>query len=68
MVERFCVLYLDHRAEPPAKRLSISYDSVEMALSAARALTVLSGEPLQIRGSDGTVIEQRDLQAAIRSL
>lgn len=68
MRETYCILYLDQRATPPARRLSIPYATVDEALLAARALGVMNNTPLQLRGSAGTVIEKNDLDLALQQL
>jgi hypothetical protein len=65
--EAFCVLYKDG-GDPPSKRLSRSYASLEQAISAAREVFRRKAVPLQIRGTEGTVIEKAELEKAIAVL
>ncbi len=65
MPEAFCVLYMDLRLSPPAKRLSRSYESIDSAINAAFVVAQHHAEPLQIRGSEGTLIEKAELYKAL---
>ncbi len=65
MPEAFCVLYKDLRHDPPAKRLSRSYDSLESAINAAFVVAQHEAEPIQIRGTDGTLMEKAELYKAL---
>lgn len=64
MEETFCILYRLH-ASPSSRRLSRSYDSLDGAIAAAADLAQTSAELLQIRGSDGTIVEKAALQQAL---
>lgn len=68
MCEAFCVLYRDLRRTPPAKRLSQSYGSLELAVAAACGVAQLDAEPIQIRGSEGAVIEGAELAELIAAM
>ncbi|HXY57492.1 MAG TPA: hypothetical protein VEH76_02825 [Methylocystis sp.] len=68
MYEAFCVLYRDFSRAPPAKRLSQSYDSLELAIGAACDVAQRNAEPMQIRGSEGTVIERAELAELIATV
>jgi len=68
MYEAFCVLYRDLNRAPPARRLSQSYDSLELAIGAAYDVAQRNAEPMQIRGSEGTIIEQAELAEAIAAM
>ncbi len=65
MREAFCVLYKDLRQDPPAKRLSGCFASLELAIEAACDVALTQAEPLEIRGSEGTLIEKAELQKAL---
>jgi hypothetical protein len=64
MSESFCILYQDAQRQP-AKRLSMAYGSLESALSAAYDIAQLQFEPIEIRGTEGTLIGKRELEKAI---
>ena len=68
MSEAFCVLYRDLRRTPPAKRLSQSYSSLELAIGAACEVAEQDAEPVQIRGSEGTVIDRAELAEFIAAM
>ena len=68
MFEAFCVLYRDLGRTPPVKRLSQSYGSLELAIRAACDVAQRNAEPMQIRGSEGTVIERAELAEFIAAI
>jgi hypothetical protein len=68
MSEAFCVIYRDLRSDPPRKKLSCSYESLEQAVVAASEFRRRMGAPMQIRGTEGTVIEKAELERAIGRL
>jgi len=65
MSETYCVLYQDARMRRPAKRLSMAYDSLDRAINAAFNIAERQFEPLEIRGSEGTLIKASELSQAI---
>jgi hypothetical protein len=65
MSEAFCILYQDRPGAPASRKLSRSYETLELALRAAFEILRRDAEPLQIRGSEGTVVEKIELQEAL---
>jgi hypothetical protein len=65
MDETYCVLYRDSQSRHPASRLSMAYMSLDLAINAAFHIAEKHFEPIEIRGSDGTIVKTSDLMKAI---
>jgi hypothetical protein len=65
MDETYCVLYRDSHSRHPASRLSMAYMSLDLAINAAFHIAEKHFEPIEIRGSDGTIVKTSDLMKAI---
>ncbi len=65
MDETYCVLYRDSHAHHPASRLSMAYMSLDLAINAAFRISEKHFEPIEIRGSEGTIVKSSELMKAI---
>ncbi len=65
MDETYCVLYRDSHSRHPASRLSMAYMSLDLAINAAFHIAEKHFEPIEIRGSDGTIVKTSALMKAI---
>lgn len=61
----YCVLYRNGQAGQIVPRLSMTYDSLDLAINAAFVIEQNQLEPIEIRGSDGTLIKAPELMKAI---
>jgi hypothetical protein len=68
MVGSFCVLFRVSEHSTSRQKLSSIYSSLELAVLAAFELKRRHAEPLQVRGSDGIVIEKAKLDALLAAL
>jgi hypothetical protein len=57
----FCVLFRPADRSMSCHKLSCLYSSIELAILAALDLKRLRAEPIAIRGSDGTVVDNEKL-------
>lgn len=65
MNETYCVLYRNCQSAHSAARLSMAYLSLDLAINAAYRIAEKQLEPIEIRGSDGTVMKGPELMKAI---
>lgn len=65
MDETYCVLYRNNPSGRLASRLSMAYTSLDLAINAAFLIAEKQLEPIEIRGSDGTVMKAPELMKAI---
>lgn len=61
----YCVLYRNGHNGQMISRLSMAYISLDLAITAAFLIAQNQLEPVEIRGSDGTIIKSRELMKAI---
>jgi hypothetical protein len=64
----FCVLFRPADGSMSYQKLSGFYDSIELAILAAPDLKRLRAEPIAIRGSDGTVVENEKLHRLLATV
>ena len=61
----YCVLYRNDQSGRIVPRLSMAYVSLDLAINAAFVIEQNQLEPIEIRGSDGTLIKAPELMKAI---
>ena len=65
MNETYCVLYRNSHSGQTAAHLSMAYNSLDLAINAAFRIAEKQLEPIEIRGSDGTIMKAPELMKAI---
>lgn len=61
----YCVLYRSTLSGQTNPRLSMAYLSLDLAINAAFLIAENQLDPIEIRGSDGTIIKASELMKAI---
>lgn len=61
----YCVLFRNGQSGHIVSRLSMAYLSLDLAINAAFLIAQKQSEPIEIRGSDGTIIKAPELMKAI---
>lgn len=61
----YCVLYRNSRCGQSNARLSMAYLSLDLAINAAFRIAEKQLDPIEIRGSDGTIMKAPELMKAI---
>ncbi len=61
----YCVLYRNTLSGKTNPQLSMAYVSLDLAINAAFLIAEKQLDPIEIRGSDGTIIKAPELMKAI---